>query len=933
MASRISELIVKIGAQTGDFKNALAQTTRELESSAAKLTNIGTTFGVGLSAPILGLGAAAVRSFGEIDALKRGLVTVSKSAEEAEKQFADLREVAKLPGLGFKEAVQGAVNLRAVGFSAAESSRILGEFGNALAGVGRGKEDLNEVIRQLGQLSSRGKVTADNLKPIIERVPQAAGIIRKEFGTIDTEALQKMGVDSDRFIKVLLDGLSQLPRATGGIKNEMENLRDTTEIALAQIGQAVAPVATQFIQASSPIISTVGDIASAFQSLPKIVQNGTFALIGIAAAAGPIALAAAGVVRMRSAIVDLLKLEFAQAIIVQFTAIRTAALGATTAVGGVQAALGAIAASSAGTAIAAIFTPLGIAIAGIALHLDGIRKAWRELKAEMDNDAFLKTLLRRFPEMTSAAKQAATDLGFFARQSDDAARAALNLSFKQAETNKALKGALATLGVKAPSAELQQLKAALESVQGAYKRGEVDIGTLNRATEAYGKQVKALRGELEQAKQFSFQDFVREEVFSRITSGWNTARDAVADFTTASYNMNAQLKLVASSAEEMNPIVDTLGAKLKTAFRDPISEILKLNAELVTLQANADIANRILTANSRSPVRNLPLPGTVGTDERMRGAGIDTQGDLRRKADELGDIWQQVDAEVKAGTRSAQDAKRAYEEWTEAEKRAAGITGDRARQSGKAWQGLGRQVSTIVTDLSRGISDIIFEGGKVGEVFQKIGIDIGKSITRYAIEKGVNLLIDSLGKLLGKVIDVGGAFGKVFGGGASAAGGIGSAAGGIGGAIGSGGSAAGTATSALSSAVGLVGAIGSAVTAVFSGLQYLNSRRMEQDIGRIEVTSRSIMNDLANLRSDEWSRFNSNWLRLGEILTAVRSIYDGLSQVNFSALNGLQPATQTAGGVVFNGPVTFEVTANNVDELMEGITRRLKLVDNRFSRA
>lgn len=911
MASRISELIVKIGAQTGDFKKALAQTTRELESQASKLTSIGAGFGVGLSAPILGLGAAAVRSFGEIDALKRGLVTVSKSAEEAEKQFADLREVAKLPGLGFKEAVQGAVNLRAVGFSASESSRILGEFGNALAGVGRGKEDLNEVIRQLGQLSSRGKVTADNLKPIIERVPQAAAIIRKEFNTIDTEALQKMGVDSDRFIKVLLDGLSQLPRATGGIKNEFENLKDSVEISLADAGKALEPFASAMLRLVQPAIATIGGLAQSFTQLSPAVQSAVVGLTGLAASIGPLTL-----------------------LVGQLKNLQSVALGVVAAFAGPQGVLYAI---GAGVAVAvAVALP---ELLRLNSALDEVFEKKQQLEAkskqkELIDSGIVRTVatdLQGLKKEIEGNEQAFQKFGSAVQQSfiDK------GLSFEIVKSVSAadqLKSAFATLRVDGPAKateEIGKLKTALETVKAAYRAGEVDAAAVTRATKAYAKAVEELTGAKEKSAKVKF--FVGDEYASRAQGFFKRLADEVADFTTASFDADAASRVLSRTISvDLNPVVDTLGAKLKTAFRDPISEILKLNAELVTLQANADIANQVLTANSRSPVRNLPLPGTVGTDERMRGAGIDTQGDLRRKADELGDIWQQVDAEVKAGTRSAKDAKRAYDEWTEAEKRAAGVTSERARQSGKAWQGLGRQVSTIVTDLSRGIADVIFEGGKVGEVFQKIGIDIGKSITRYAIEKGVNLLIDSLGKLLGKVIDVGGAFGKVFGGGASAAGGIGSAAGGIGGAIGSGGSAAGTATSALSSAVGLVGAIGSAVTAVFSGLQYLNSRRMEQDIGRIEVTSRSIMNDLANLRADEWSRFNSNFTRFGEMLTAMRSIYEGLSQVNFAAITAPQPVA--AGGIVFNGPVTFEVTGATVDDLMADMQRKLKLVSRGFNR-
>ena len=101
---------------------------------------------------------------------------------------------------------------------------------------------------------------------------------------------------------------------------------------------------------------------------------------------------------------------------------------------------------------------------------------------------------------------------------------------------------------------------------------------------------------------------------------------------------------------------------------------------------------------------------------------------------------------------------------------------------------------------------------------------------------------------------------------------------------------------------------------------------MEEDIGRIEVTSRGLLNDLANLRRDEWDRFAQYFTRQGEILNAVRGIYDGLSQINFGAAAG------NAGSLVFNGPVTIQTGASNGRELLADLTRQLKLQDNRFAR-
>src|SRR5215210_433175 len=103
--------------------------------------------GMGVAGAAAGaFGILAIKAAGNMQSLRMGLDAVSGSSEESEKQLVRLREVAKLPGLGFQEAIQGSVNLQAAGLSANTAERALKSFGNALATVGKGKAELSGVI-------------------------------------------------------------------------------------------------------------------------------------------------------------------------------------------------------------------------------------------------------------------------------------------------------------------------------------------------------------------------------------------------------------------------------------------------------------------------------------------------------------------------------------------------------------------------------------------------------------------------------------------------------------------------------------------------------------------------------------------------------------------------------------------------------------------
>jgi tape measure domain-containing protein len=194
-----------------------------------------------VSAGIAGIaGAVGFADAARLDSLTRGLASVSVSAEDLQGQLRRLKEVAKLPGLGFEEAVQGSVALQAAGLSAQLAERSLMAFGNALATVGKGKDDLNGVTLALQQMAAKGKISAEEINQINERVPQIRAAMQRAFGTADTEQLGKMGIDVKTFITGVVADLEKLPRVSGGIQNSIENMADAMKDARIPLGQGIA---------------------------------------------------------------------------------------------------------------------------------------------------------------------------------------------------------------------------------------------------------------------------------------------------------------------------------------------------------------------------------------------------------------------------------------------------------------------------------------------------------------------------------------------------------------------------------------------------------------------------------------------------------------------------------------------------------------------
>jgi tape measure domain-containing protein len=176
------------------------------------------------------------------DSQVRGLAAYAKNAQELQAQLARLQEIAKLPGLGLPEVRAGVLQLEAAGLNAQTAERALMAFGNALALVGKGKSELDGVILALGQIASKGSISAEEINQIAERVPQIRQVLVSAFGTASTEAIQKMGITADEAIKRIISGLEQLPKATQSALTTFENLQDALEAAFLPIGRGILDI-------------------------------------------------------------------------------------------------------------------------------------------------------------------------------------------------------------------------------------------------------------------------------------------------------------------------------------------------------------------------------------------------------------------------------------------------------------------------------------------------------------------------------------------------------------------------------------------------------------------------------------------------------------------------------------------------------------------
>ena len=241
------------------FKRTADDGTSAFARLGSTLKGVGRGLLIGVTAPLTGLGALAVKNAADLDALRRALDSVTGSGAETADQLKRLKEVAKSPGIGFKEAIQGSVQLQAVGYNAQFAERALKEFANAIALTGGTKENLQGVLVQLTQMAGVGRVLTRDLRPILTQAPAVAQAVLKTFGTISGEEINKQVSTTQEFLERLLDTMAEMPRVSAGIRNSFDNLKDTLFRTSSAIGAQLVPAVATAVDKLSDFLNAVGE--------------------------------------------------------------------------------------------------------------------------------------------------------------------------------------------------------------------------------------------------------------------------------------------------------------------------------------------------------------------------------------------------------------------------------------------------------------------------------------------------------------------------------------------------------------------------------------------------------------------------------------------------------------------------------------------------
>jgi tape measure domain-containing protein len=260
-----SEGADKVKSDANEVANSLKKVAMA-EMASAGAAGIAIAAFVALGAAIVKVTKYSAEQAIAFDSNIRGLAAYSESTNSLRAQVARLEEMAKAPGLGFDQLIQGVTRLEAAGFSAKQAEGALKQFGNALALVGGSKTDLEGVALALTQIKSKGVISAEEINQIAERVPQVRQAMKAAFGTASSEEIQKLGITASQFVDGITKSLAKLPRATGGLQNSLDNIDD----AFKKAGRTVGAGFFALFEKGPPIFN---QLSSSLQNVANFINQ------------------------------------------------------------------------------------------------------------------------------------------------------------------------------------------------------------------------------------------------------------------------------------------------------------------------------------------------------------------------------------------------------------------------------------------------------------------------------------------------------------------------------------------------------------------------------------------------------------------------------------------------------------------------------------
>lgn len=247
---------------------------REIRSAERRLSALKTTakgLAIGGAATVAagaGLGAAGFMAVDDIEKTRIAFEGLIGDTKTAGLLLEDLKSSAAKTPFELQGLADATQQLLGMGRAVDQVIPDMETIGGVAAVLGRSEEDIKGVVTALGQMAGKGKVTAEELNQIVERLPgfNARAAIAEARGTDVATAMADMEkglVGADEGVEAILVSMKEFPGAAEAmgkmsetLSGKLSTLKDETQFALAGAFEPFKDEAAGTIDEASALISS-----------------------------------------------------------------------------------------------------------------------------------------------------------------------------------------------------------------------------------------------------------------------------------------------------------------------------------------------------------------------------------------------------------------------------------------------------------------------------------------------------------------------------------------------------------------------------------------------------------------------------------------------------------------------------------------------------
>lgn len=250
---------------------AMARSVRTFGDNFASLATLG--FGTGLAISLYEIGKASVEAQMQVERLDKAFGAIYGNAAQAQQQLDFIRQTSRDLGQEFYSTADAARTFFAAGQGTSLSSQlneIYTGFSKAGAALALPAERMESIFMALGQMLSKGKVQAEEMRTQLgEHLPGAFQIAAKAMG-MTTAELDKFMADGKLLAEDLLPAMAEALEEKYG--RAAESSADTVQGSINRLSTAWTDFKANLLE-SDQVIAALNAIGAAVERINKALGD------------------------------------------------------------------------------------------------------------------------------------------------------------------------------------------------------------------------------------------------------------------------------------------------------------------------------------------------------------------------------------------------------------------------------------------------------------------------------------------------------------------------------------------------------------------------------------------------------------------------------------------------------------------------------------